>query len=90
MDKFKNPRTLKMMDVVLASFIWMVLALAWNNFIDSIISILRKKFIFLWLLWYLTYIIITAFVSILVIIAYTNFTEQLEDVKDENQKSEDN
>ncbi len=85
MDKLRNPKTLRILEAVIGSFVGMIVALAWNSFIDSILTPLRQKFAFLGILGYLVYAIVISFVAVLVVISYVHFIEKLED---ENKKPE--
>jgi len=85
MKKLRNPKTFRILEAVIASFVGMIVALAWNSFIDSILIPLRQKFAFLGILGYLVYAIVITFVAVLVVISYVHFIEKLED---ENKKPE--
>lgn len=82
MDLFKNPKTLRILEAVIGSFVGMIVALAWNWFIDSILIPLREKFSFLWILGYLIYAIIITFVAVFVIIGYVHFIEKIDNEKE--------
>jgi len=73
-----------MLEVIMWSFIWMVVALAWNWFINSILRPLMLKIEFLWIIWYLIYAIIVTVLSIFLVITYVNFIGKIN--KEEEKK----
>ncbi len=84
MQALKNPKTLRILEAVVGSFVWMIVALAWNSFMDSILVPLREKFAFLGIIGYLIYAIVITIVAVLIVASYVHFIEKLEDEKDKN------
>lgn len=82
MINLKDPKVLHLIETIFWTFLWMIVALAWSNFIDSILVPLQEKIAFLWIIWYLLYAIIITILSIFLITIYINFLNK----KDENDK----
>ncbi len=73
MFDWKDPKVLHILEAVLWSFIWMIVALAWNWFIDSILIPLMNKIAFLWIIWYLVYAIVITILSVFIVTSYVHF-----------------
>jgi len=78
MFNFKDPKVLHILETVLWSFIWMIVALAWNWFIDSILVPLMNKFAFLWIIWYLIYAVVITILAVFVITSYVHLIWKIE------------
>ena len=81
MFNLKNPKVERLLEVVVGSFVWMIVALAWNGFFDSILTPLRNKIAILWIIWYLIYALIITFFALLIIGWYVHIIEKLNDEK---------
>ena len=73
MFNFKDPKVLHILETVVWSFIGMIVALAWNGFIDSVLTPLMAKFAFLWIIWYLLYAVIITILAVFIITTYVHF-----------------
>ena len=82
---FKNPRVLNILDAVVGSFVGMIVALSWNSFMDSILSVIKQKIAFLGIIGYLLYAIIITVVAVFLVISYVNFIEKIS-----NEENKDN
>lgn len=82
---FKNSRVLNLLDAVVAAFVGMIVALSWNSFIESILSVIKQKIAFLGIMGYLVYAVITTIIAISIIIGYVNFIEKIS-----NEENKDN
>lgn len=79
----KDPKVLHILESTIGSFIWMIIALAWTDFFNSILQPIQKKFTFLWILWYLFYAVIVTILGIFLVIGFINITNK--NNKDENE-----
>ena len=84
MFNLKNPKVERLLEVVVGSFVWMIVALAWNSFFDSILIPLRNKVAFLWILGYLIYALIVTWLSLMIITSYVHIVEKINDEKKQN------
>jgi len=84
MFNLKNPKVERLLEVVVWSFVWMIVALAWNGFIDSVLVPLREKFAFLWIIWYLIYAVIVTALAVFIIITYVHIIEKINEENKDN------
>ena len=84
MFNLKNPRIERLIEVVVGSFVWMIVALAWNSFFDSILIPLRNKFAFLWIIWYFIYALLVSGIALVIITWYVHIVEKINDEKKQN------
>jgi len=84
MFNLKNPKVERLIEVVIWSFVWMIVALAWNGFIDSILVPLRNKFAFLGIIWYLIYALLITWLALLIIVSYVHIVDKINDEKDKD------
>jgi len=83
MLNLKNPKTQRILEAVVGSFVGMIVALAWNSFIDSILVPLRAKFAFLGIIWYLIYALVITFIAIFIVTSYVHIMEKVSDEETE-------
>ena len=81
----KSSRVLNILDAVVGAFVGMIVALSWNSFMDSILSIIKQKIAFLGIIGYLLYAIIITVIAVLLVISYVNFIEKIS-----NEENKDN
>lgn len=84
MFSLKNPRVERLFETVIWSFVWMIVALAWNSFIDSILIPLRNKFSFLGVIGYFLYALMMTWFAITIISFYVHFIGKINDEKNKD------
>lgn len=82
MFSIKNKKTLALLETWIWSFVWILLAMAWTSFFDSILNALERKFLFLWIIWKLIYAIIVTIFVIFLINIYIHTLDKLNENKD--------
>ncbi len=82
MFNLKDPKVLHILETILWSFIWMVVALAWNGFINSILTSLMDKMAFLWIIWYLIYAVVITILAVFAVTSYVHFIWKVKKEKD--------
>jgi len=81
----KSSRVLNILDAVVGAFVGMIVALSWDSLINSILSIVRQKIVFLGIIGYLLYAVIVTTAAVILVISYVNFIEKIS-----NEENKDN
>ncbi len=64
----KDKKTLKIVSEVMIIFVWMIVALAWDSAINTIIETIRESFPFAWIMASIMYAVLVTVIAIFIIV----------------------